>query len=84
MKEIELLQLEEGDSVPLSEGMLRSPSMNSRDIGSFQSIPGLAHSSVSGSHRQLHQQDTEGHSGQYLSQQLNNTIPPPDQNGSVS
>ena len=85
MKEIELLQLEEDDSTPLSESLLReSPCMTSRDIGSFQSVAGLAHSTASGSHRLLHHQDTEGHSGQSLSQQLNNQMAPPDQNGSAS
>ena len=66
MKEIELLQLEDDDSTPLSEGLLRSPSMNSRDIGSFHSMAGLAHSTASGSHRQLNQQDTDSHSHQSL------------------
>jgi hypothetical protein len=91
MKEIELLQLEEGDSVPLSEGMLRSQSItNSREIGSFQSIPGLVQSSASGSHRALYNPEAEGVSGQFLSQPLLNlnpshgAPPPSDNNGSVS
>jgi hypothetical protein len=81
MKEIEVLELEADDSVPLSEGILRSPSMaNSRDMGSFQSIPGLAHSVASASYRSL-QQDVD-HSGQSLSQALTAHMTH-DQNGSV-
>lgn len=88
MREIEMLQLEEDDSVPLSEGIMRSPSMNSRDIGSFQSIPGsfqsvpgLAHSTAGGSRQLLHQPDVD-HSGQSLSQALANHAPGADVNGS--
>jgi hypothetical protein len=77
MNEIASLQLEDDDSLALSESLLRRQTSmtSSREMGSFQSIPGLLQHSASGSQRALYPEGEAGNSGQFFSQPLINHTP---------